>query len=66
MTIAEIFASHGEAYFRDGERRVLARLIGEGQRVIATGGGAFIQPQHARADPRPRRLASGSRPISTC
>jgi shikimate kinase/3-dehydroquinate synthase len=45
MTIAEIFASHGEAYFRDGERRVLARLIGEGQRVIATGGGAFIQPQ---------------------
>jgi shikimate kinase/3-dehydroquinate synthase len=45
MTIAEIFASHGEAYFRDGERRVLARLIGEGERVIATGGGAFIQPQ---------------------
>ncbi|WP_374547133.1 shikimate kinase, partial [Rhodoblastus sp.] len=45
MTIAEIFASHGEAYFRDGERRVLARLIGEGERVIATGGGSFIQPQ---------------------
>ncbi|MCI4678543.1 3-dehydroquinate synthase [Rhodoblastus acidophilus] len=45
LTIAEIFALHGEAYFRDGERRVLARLIGEGERVIATGGGAFIQPQ---------------------
>ncbi|MBB4198804.1 3-dehydroquinate synthase [Rhodoblastus sphagnicola] len=42
LTIAEIFASHGEPYFREGERRVLARLIGEGERVIATGGGAFI------------------------
>ncbi|PPQ40295.1 3-dehydroquinate synthase [Rhodoblastus acidophilus] len=42
LTIAEIFASHGEPYFRNGERRVLARLIGEGERVIATGGGAFI------------------------
>jgi shikimate kinase/3-dehydroquinate synthase len=45
LSIAEIFASHGEAYFRDGERRVLARLIGEGERVIATGGGAFINSQ---------------------
>ncbi len=45
LSVSEIFASHGEAYFRDGERRVLARLIGEGQRVIATGGGAFINPQ---------------------
>jgi shikimate kinase/3-dehydroquinate synthase len=45
LTVSEIFASHGEAYFRDGERRVLARLIGEGERVIATGGGAFINPQ---------------------
>jgi shikimate kinase/3-dehydroquinate synthase len=42
LTISEIFASHGERYFREGERRVLARLIGEGERVIATGGGAFI------------------------
>ena len=38
LTISEIFASHGEPYFRDGERRVLARLLGEGERVIATGG----------------------------
>jgi shikimate kinase/3-dehydroquinate synthase len=45
LTISEIFASHGEPYFRDGERRVLARLIGEGERVIATGGGAFIDPR---------------------
>ena len=45
LTVSEIFALHGEAYFRDGERRVLARLIGEGERVIATGGGAFINPQ---------------------
>ena len=42
MTIAEIFARHGEAYFRDGERRVVSRLLGEGQRVVATGGGAYM------------------------
>ncbi len=43
MTIAEIFAQFGEAQFRDGERRVIARLIEEGGQhvVIATGGGAF-------------------------
>ncbi len=43
MTIPEIFARHGEPYFRDGERRVVTRLLSEGQRVVATGGGAFIQ-----------------------
>ena len=42
MTIAEIFARHGEAYFRDGERRVVSRLLGEAQRVVATGGGAYM------------------------
>jgi shikimate kinase len=42
MSIAEIFERFGEEYFRDGERRVIARLIGEGPKVIATGGGAFI------------------------
>lgn len=43
MTIAEIFDTFGEPYFRDGERRVIARLIEErgGRTVIATGGGAF-------------------------
>lgn len=43
-SIPEIFATFGEAYFRDGERRVIARLIDEGHGVIATGGGAFIDP----------------------
>jgi shikimate kinase len=42
MTIAEIFERFGEDYFRDGERRVIARLIEGGPKVIATGGGAFI------------------------
>lgn len=42
MTIAEIFERFGEPYFRDGERRVIARLMDGNPRVIATGGGAFI------------------------
>ena len=42
MTIAEIFDTHGEAEFRSGERRVLARLMNDTPRVIATGGGAFM------------------------
>jgi shikimate kinase len=42
QTIAEIFAEYGEAYFRDGERRVVARLLSEGPQVVATGGGAFM------------------------
>jgi len=43
MTIPEIFDAHGEDYFRDGERRVIARLMGDQRSgtVIATGGGAF-------------------------
>lgn len=40
--ISEIFADHGEAYFRNGERRVIARLLGEGPQVLATGGGAYM------------------------
>lgn len=43
-SIPEIFEQYGEAYFRDGERRVIARLIEEGHGVIATGGGAFVDP----------------------
>jgi shikimate kinase len=43
-SIPEIFETFGEAYFRDGERRVIARLIEEGHGVIATGGGAFVDP----------------------
>ncbi|MBS0253771.1 MAG: shikimate kinase [Proteobacteria bacterium] len=49
LSIPEIFATYGEAMFRDGERRVIARLIdGTGStplRVIATGGGAFVNPE---------------------
>jgi shikimate kinase len=48
MTISEIFETYGEAYFRDGERRVIARLLDErhggSESVIATGGGAFVDP----------------------
>ena len=44
-TISEIFEQHGEAYFRDGERRVIQRLLDGEQMVLATGGGAFIYPQ---------------------
>ena len=43
-SIPEIFETFGEAFFRDGERRVIARLIDEGHGVIATGGGAFVDP----------------------
>jgi shikimate kinase len=41
-TIPEIFADHGEEYFREGERRVIARLLEEGRQVLATGGGAYM------------------------
>ena len=46
---AEVFERYGEADFRDGERRLVARLVDGDVRVIATGGGAFV-------DPRTRRL----------
>jgi shikimate kinase len=42
MSVAEIFSKFGEPYFRDGERRVITRLLGEGPRVLATGGGAYM------------------------
>ena len=45
MSIAEIFEMFGEPYFRDGERRVIARLIEDRPQVIATGGGAFINAE---------------------
>jgi shikimate kinase len=43
MTIPEIFAAYGEPYFRDGEARVIARLLDSGPAVLATGGGAFMR-----------------------
>lgn len=45
FTIAEIFERFGEPQFRDGERRVIARLIDGNPKVIATGGGAFMQDE---------------------
>jgi shikimate kinase len=44
QSIPDIFEEHGEAYFRDGERRVIQRLLDGKPKVLATGGGAFIQP----------------------
>ncbi len=44
-TIPEIFADHGETSFRDGERRVIRRLLQNGPQVLATGGGAYMNPE---------------------
>lgn len=44
-TIQEIFDQYGEQAFRDGERRVIARLLEEEPRVVATGGGAFVNAE---------------------
>jgi len=54
MSIADIFSTHGESYFRDGEARVIARLLDSGPCVLATGGGAFM-----REDTRQRIAARG-------
>ena len=48
MTIPEIFETYGEDHFRDGERKVIARLLQEGPKVIATGGGAVSNPETRR------------------
>ena len=44
MSILEIFNMHGEQHFRDGERRVILRLLNAAPQVVATGGGAFMNP----------------------
>src|ERR1700716_2556796 len=43
MSIPDIFETHGEPHFRDGEARVIARLLDNGPAVLATGGGAFMR-----------------------
>lgn len=48
MTIPEIFERHGEPHFRDGEARVIARLLEGGPLVLATGGGAFMRDETRR------------------
>ncbi len=45
LSINDIFEVHGEEAFRDGERRVIARLLGKPAHVLATGGGAFMDPE---------------------
>jgi shikimate kinase len=45
MSISEMFEKFGEAHFRDGERRVIARLIDGTPKVVATGGGAFVNAE---------------------
>jgi shikimate kinase len=55
-TIEEIFERHGEAYFRDGERRVIARLLEGPVHVMAAGGGAFMDAQ-TRARIRQRAIS---------
>jgi shikimate kinase len=45
LSVNEIFAKHGEADFREGERRVIRRLLGEPPHVLATGGGAFMNEE---------------------
>ena len=45
MSVSDIFAQHGEQHFRDGERKVIARLLESGPQVLATGGGAYMDAQ---------------------
>lgn len=45
LTIPEIFEHYGEAHFREGEHRVVARLLANGPAVVATGGGAFMSEE---------------------
>ena len=48
LSINDIFEVHGEAAFRDGERRVIARLLSKPPHILATGGGAFMDSETRR------------------
>ncbi|MCB1483780.1 MAG: shikimate kinase [Hyphomicrobiaceae bacterium] len=48
-SISEIFADHGEDFFRDRERKVICRLLTQGPQVLATGGGAYMHPETRKA-----------------
>lgn len=56
MSIPDIFETHGEPHFRDGEARVIARLLEGGPAVVATGGGAFMR-EETRARIRDRAVS---------
>ena len=64
-TIKEIFADHGEQFFRDGERRVIARLLNGGPQVLSTGGGAYMNPETRQRIKEPV-FRSGSGPSCRC
>jgi shikimate kinase len=55
-SISEIFTEHGEAYFRQGERKVIARLLEGGPQILATGGGAYMNAD-TRANIKARGLS---------
>ena len=42
MSVQDIFDQFGEEAFRTGEKKIIKRLMGEGQKILATGGGAFM------------------------
>jgi shikimate kinase len=56
QTVSEIFAEHGEPYFRQGESRVIARLLQGGPQVLATGGGAYMDSR-TRANIKARGIS---------
>src|ERR1700716_1064801 len=56
MSISDIFETHGEPHFRDGEARGIARLLDGGPAVIATGGGAFMREETRRTIATPAGL----------
>ena len=78
MSIPDIFETHGEPHFRDGEARVIARLLDSGPAVLATGGGAFMREEtrsrirdkavsiwlKADADVDPARVQAPRRPAA--
>jgi shikimate kinase len=48
-SVSSLFASRGEAYFRQAERNVLHELLGERNVIVATGGGTFVDPENRSA-----------------
>jgi shikimate kinase len=56
QTVSEIFTEHGEPYFRQGESRVIARLLQGGPQVLATGGGAYVDAR-TRANIKARGIS---------
>jgi len=56
QTVSEIFTEHGEPYFRQGESRVIARLLQGGPQVLATGGGAYMDAR-TRANIKARGIS---------